>query len=217
MVHLPSIVSPVLLTGVAEDSGGPEASFLSGPLEDLGTSAQDAGSSWRSGGVASDPGNRGLAPDRERFTLAHELGYLLMHELPHEDQERQANQFAGEFLAPAQEIPPTLQGPTVRQFARLAELKKMWKASMAFPIQRSPISDASAQPVQVISYLSQSVRMDTARAGRFTHGDSSRRDWLVSARLAPATSPRIIGPACTTCSPGPAISGQRRWCRSRCT
>ncbi|WP_410672237.1 ImmA/IrrE family metallo-endopeptidase [Amycolatopsis sp. cmx-4-68] len=54
--------------------------------------------------------NRGRLPDRERFTLAHEVGHLLMHELPADDQEKEADRFAGEFLAPAEELEPLLWG-----------------------------------------------------------------------------------------------------------
>jgi Zn-dependent peptidase ImmA (M78 family) len=104
---------------------------------DLGTSAQDAVSTWPPGSAPVILVNQGLPPDRERFTLLHELGHLIMHELPDDDQERQANQFAGEFLAPADEIRPALEGLTARQFNKLAELKITWGMSMAALIQRA--------------------------------------------------------------------------------
>lgn len=81
--------------------------------------------------------NQGLPPDRERFTLMHEVGHLVMHQTPVEDQEQQANRFAGEFLAPAEEIRPFLGGLTVRQFSKLAQLKQEWGLSMAALIQRA--------------------------------------------------------------------------------
>lgn len=104
---------------------------------DLGTDAQDAVTTWPPGGDPLILVNDGLPPDRERFTLVHELGHLVMHELPTDDQEDQANRFAGEFLAPAEEIQPQLAGLTVRDFSRLAELKLVWGMSMAALIQRA--------------------------------------------------------------------------------
>src|SRR5690606_29288586 len=78
----------------------------------LSTPGQDAVSTW--------PGDKtrfpmmlvtkGLAADRLRFTVAHELGHLLMHDIPGPDQEDQANKFASEFLAPAESIRPELEG-----------------------------------------------------------------------------------------------------------
>ncbi len=104
---------------------------------DLGTTAQDAVSTWPAGEQPLILINHGLPPDRERFTLAHEVGHLIMHELPSEEQEKEANQFAGEFLTPATDLEPLLEGLTVRQFPKLAELKLTWKVSMAMLIQRA--------------------------------------------------------------------------------
>lgn len=50
--------------------------------------------------------NRNIPNDRKRFTLAHELGHLVMHlrsenlEKPEDQKEIEANEFAGEFLMP---------------------------------------------------------------------------------------------------------------------
>lgn len=44
--------------------------------------------------------------DRKRFTLAHELGHIVMHlrsedfDKPEEEKEKEANLFAAEFLLP---------------------------------------------------------------------------------------------------------------------
>jgi Zn-dependent peptidase ImmA (M78 family) len=73
--------------------------------------------------------NRQLAPDRWRWTLAHELGHVVMHWLsdPDKDMEREADSFAGEFLMPAAEIKPQLVNLS---FHKLAGLKRYWKVSM---------------------------------------------------------------------------------------
>lgn len=106
-------------------------------IRKLGTDAQDAVSMWPPGTNPLIMVNTGLPPDRARFTLVHELGHLLMHEFPDEEQEDQANAFAAAFLLPADQIRPELDGLTVRQFPRLAELKTRWKVSMAALIQRA--------------------------------------------------------------------------------
>ena len=81
--------------------------------------------------------NSGLPPDRWRWTLAHELGHLVMAQELSEDPkvlEEQANVFAGEFLAPAHEILPSLHGLT---YQKLAGLKLIWKISMQALIQKA--------------------------------------------------------------------------------
>lgn len=105
----------------------------------LGTRAQDAVSTWPH--HASHPPltliNSGLSPDRQRFTIMHELGHLAMHMFPAENQENEANQFASEFLTPATEIEPDLRGLTAGDFRRLMELKSHWKVSIGMLIQRA--------------------------------------------------------------------------------
>lgn len=56
-------------------------------VRNLGTDAQDAVSMWPPGTSPMILVNTGLSPDRTRFTLAHELGHLIMHEMPDDDQE----------------------------------------------------------------------------------------------------------------------------------
>lgn len=75
-----------------------------------------------------------LPGDRLRFTLAHELGHLVMHDLPHPKIEDEADQFAAEFLLPAREIGPSLGR---LDLTRAAKLKPYWKVSMAAIIYRA--------------------------------------------------------------------------------
>jgi Zn-dependent peptidase ImmA (M78 family)/DNA-binding XRE family transcriptional regulator len=72
--------------------------------------------------------------DRERWTLCHELGHLVMHHLPTDDPEDEANRFASEFLMPAREVGPELSRLTLQ---RAAALKCYWKVSMAAIIRRA--------------------------------------------------------------------------------
>lgn len=80
--------------------------------------------------------NDAIPPDRWRWTLAHELGHLVMH--PHSDpypeMEKDANIFASELLLPAQEIGPQLTKVTL---GHLAGLKRYWKVSMQAILMRA--------------------------------------------------------------------------------
>lgn len=72
-----------------------------------------------------------------RFTCAHELGHLLLHQaaLPGDrQQEREADQFAAEFLTPQAEIKDEL--PKTMQMARLDQLSKRWGVSVESLIRR---------------------------------------------------------------------------------
>lgn len=72
-----------------------------------------------------------------RFTCAHELGHLLMHPNPlpgDRQQEREADQFAAEFLTPRAEIEPLL--PKTVRMAVLDSLSKSWGISIESLIYR---------------------------------------------------------------------------------
>lgn len=78
--------------------------------------------------------NNDMANDRKRFTLAHELGHLVMHlrfDVVHEEIkiiEKQANLFASEFLMPINEICSDFDRLT---YGKLGILKSYWKCSKA--------------------------------------------------------------------------------------
>ena len=78
--------------------------------------------------------NDALPGDRLRFTLAHELGHLVMHRYPTPDMERQADSFASAFLMPAEDIGPELDGLTL---AKASYMKPVWKVSIASLIYRA--------------------------------------------------------------------------------
>lgn len=73
--------------------------------------------------------NKNLPGDRMRFTLAHELGHVVMHRYPSENMEDEANQFAGALLVPRIDIHNEFVRRKVdlRLFARL---KPIWRVSM---------------------------------------------------------------------------------------
>ncbi len=95
--------------------------------EPFGTRRIDGMSQW----AAAYPVviiNEGLPVDRYRWTLAHELGHLVLHsQFVDDDPEQQANDFASEFLMPEHLISPTLRNLSV---GRLLDLKLEWGTSM---------------------------------------------------------------------------------------
>lgn len=78
--------------------------------------------------------NSGAPTDRLRFTIAHELGHLIMHALPNEEMERQADLFASEFLMPEMDIRHQLLRIDLTV---LGVLKKVWRVSMAALLVRA--------------------------------------------------------------------------------
>jgi len=144
-----------------EDYGDPEhvAALLrshwkipAGPIRDLTVLVERAGvlvvhSSMAgasiSGVTFSVPGmpplillNSDQPADRMRFTLAHELGHLVMHRFPSPDMENEAHAFASAFLMPAAELRPLLESRRI-DLPLLASLKQEWKVSMQSVIMRA--------------------------------------------------------------------------------
>jgi Zn-dependent peptidase ImmA (M78 family)/transcriptional regulator with XRE-family HTH domain len=73
--------------------------------------------------------NGDQSADRLRFTLAHELGHMVMHRFPTPGMEEEANEFASALLMPAKDISPYFIGRRV-DLGLLASLKREWKTSM---------------------------------------------------------------------------------------
>jgi Zn-dependent peptidase ImmA (M78 family)/transcriptional regulator with XRE-family HTH domain len=71
--------------------------------------------------------NSTMPGDRYRWTLAHEFGHIVMHRLPTDNMEAEADAFAGEFLMPSDQIKPHLRNLNIPQ---LASLKRVWRVSM---------------------------------------------------------------------------------------
>jgi len=78
--------------------------------------------------------NKEQPSDRMRFSLAHELGHLVMHRYPNIDMERQADEFASALLMPRCDIASELSDITI---GKAGALKLKWKASMAALIVRA--------------------------------------------------------------------------------
>lgn len=71
--------------------------------------------------------NKDMPGERQRFTLAHEFAHLIMHRLPTEEMEKEADEFAAELLMPKDDIMADLRG---LNFAKLWQLKPRWRVSM---------------------------------------------------------------------------------------
>ena len=81
--------------------------------------------------------NSTLPPDRYRFTLAHELAHLVLHDVPCEMMEDEADEFASELLMQKLEFRVSVAQfggrPTLRQ---LVQLKPYWKVAISAMIMR---------------------------------------------------------------------------------
>lgn len=76
----------------------------------------------------------GQSGDRRRFTLAHELAHLLLHPAVSDDHDRQANEFAAEFLFPETEARQHLGNFNVM---RAIDIKRLYRVSLQFLAQRA--------------------------------------------------------------------------------
>jgi Zn-dependent peptidase ImmA (M78 family)/DNA-binding XRE family transcriptional regulator len=101
----------------------------------FGTSRLDAFSQWPPGMPPMFFVNEAVPPDRYRWTLAHEIGHILMHLVPTDNLEREADEFAAEFLMPKREIYSHFGRPF--SLPKAAELKAYWRVSMAALIRRA--------------------------------------------------------------------------------
>lgn len=82
--------------------------------------------------------NKSLLGDRQRFTLAYQLGHLVMHARTtptfERDLSHEANLFAAEFLMPEKDITEDLKELSL---AKLGDLKRKWKVSMQSLLYRA--------------------------------------------------------------------------------
>lgn len=80
----------------------------------------------------------GRSGDRQRFSLAHELGHLVLHQAirgPVAAVEEEANTFAAELLLPKSGVESDLTAPVTLQ--RLERLKPKWKVAIQALVRRA--------------------------------------------------------------------------------
>lgn len=80
--------------------------------------------------------NRRHPADRMRFTLAHELGHLVMHRFPNPNMEDEANAFASALLLPEREMREVFSGRRI-SLELLAALKPEWRVAMQALLMRA--------------------------------------------------------------------------------
>jgi Zn-dependent peptidase ImmA (M78 family)/DNA-binding XRE family transcriptional regulator len=84
--------------------------------------------------------NDAVPGDRLRFSIAHELGHLVIHQTFEGDMkkvEKEANSFAGEFLLPRESMLNEMIPPIT--LSSLMSLKKRWGVSLAFLARRAAV------------------------------------------------------------------------------
>lgn len=79
--------------------------------------------------------NSQVPADRLRSSLAHELGHVVMHRIPTDTIEEEANAFAGELLLPEKGLKRAVIGHRVTT-DWLARQKAYWRVSMGFILYR---------------------------------------------------------------------------------
>lgn len=121
----------------------------------FGTPQIDAISRWVPGLPPLFFINESLAVDRERMSLCHELGHLIMHAVPNDQMEAEANEFAGAFLIPEDDIAPHWGKVTID---RLAALKPYWRVSMAALLYRATELKKVSAPISKILWAQMNER-----------------------------------------------------------
>jgi Zn-dependent peptidase ImmA (M78 family) len=103
-----------------------------------------------------------VSTERQRFTMAHELGHAVMHGAPVEDakemdrREKEADSFAAEFLLPAAQL--RQEWPASAELERLIELKRRWGISLSALIRRAADADLLSER----EYRDWSIRLSTS-------------------------------------------------------
>jgi Zn-dependent peptidase ImmA (M78 family)/DNA-binding XRE family transcriptional regulator len=103
----------------------------------------------------------GKPGDRQRFSLAHELGHLVMHDTFPEGLKKiedEADRFASEFLLPEEAMRSAIEPPVT--LTSLAELKPRWGVSIASLIVRS-----------------RQLRIITERQAKYLHQQMRAQEW----------------------------------------
>lgn len=125
-------------------------------MADFGTNKLMGMSCWERGSQPLFYLNSRMSTADLRWTLAHELGHVVMHAVPPTgDPEEQADAFAGEFLAPAALIVPALRRLT---FDQLYPLKMTWRLSIKAIITRAKKLGAIDKELSVRLYKQFSAR-----------------------------------------------------------
>lgn len=126
---------------------------------DFGTDLLDAMSQRIDGMPVLFFVNMHAPADRVRHTLAHELGHMVLHTIALQDDaemEAEADEFAGAFLLPADQVRVQLRRFELRH---IANMKGYWKVSMA------AIAVRASRLNLITPYQSRAFWIEMTRAG----------------------------------------------------
>ncbi len=101
---------------------------------------RDAFSLWAGSGAKKPVivASTGVPGDRQRYSVAHEAGHLVLHGGPRgtvREMEKEANRFAAELLMPESTMRLEITAPVT--LTSIAALKPRWKVSIAALIRRA--------------------------------------------------------------------------------
>lgn len=122
-------------------------------------------------------------PERARFDLAHEIGHLLLHRRigPESIEERQADEFASEFLVPTESIFERLRpNPTIDE---------LMKAKRAFGVSAMALTYAVHKAGRMTDWIYRSTCCELARRG-FRNGEPEGMTGYERSRVFHTFSPR---------------------------
>lgn len=80
--------------------------------------------------------NQSMPADRMRFTLAHELGHIILHRFHNESMEQEASAFASALLMPRHDMRRYFAGQRI-DLNLLARLKPEWRVAMQSLLYRA--------------------------------------------------------------------------------
>ena len=116
--------------------------------------------------------NRGDHGERQRFTIAHELGHMILDIAPKVDDEKAAHRFAGAFLMPAETLRSEIgKRRKFMGWSELFDLKQIFGVS-----------------VQALTYRCKDLGIFSPSLFRLLFEEFSRRGW----RSPPYEEPRPI-------------------------
>lgn len=103
-------------------------------VTDMNAARIDAIGNWPQGHRPLFMLNQASPADRRRFSLAHEVGHAVMHQVPRSDMETEADRFASELLMPSRAIRADM---SQLDLSSLVVLKSKWGASMSALVRKA--------------------------------------------------------------------------------
>jgi Zn-dependent peptidase ImmA (M78 family)/transcriptional regulator with XRE-family HTH domain len=125
----------------------------------ISASKFDAYSLWTGEGIPVISLFENVPGDRQRFSVSHEIGHLVLHEMPESNVETEADAFARRLLLPEEPMRAEMAPPVT--LSTLAPLKPRWGVSM-----------------QVLTYRARDLGLISERQQRYLFQQMNQRGWL---------------------------------------